>query len=82
VRGNGRIYLRKGSPFYCCAYYLRGKQYRESTEETDEDKARKFLRRSACESNRRENVYSAPQEIKPAQFAHNKQRASGFGCPN
>jgi integrase len=44
VRGDGRIYLRKGSPFYWCAYYLRGKQYRESTEETDEDKARKFLR--------------------------------------
>ena len=44
MRGDGRIYLRKGSPFYWCEYWLRGKQYRESTEQTDEDKARKFLR--------------------------------------
>ncbi len=44
MRGDGRIYLRKGSPFYWCEYWLRGKQYRESTDQTDEDKARKFLR--------------------------------------
>jgi len=44
MRGDGRIYQRPGSPFFWCAYYLDGKQYRESTEETDEQKARKFLR--------------------------------------
>jgi hypothetical protein len=25
-RGNGRIFKRKGSPFFWCAYYLRGKE--------------------------------------------------------
>jgi integrase len=44
MRGDGRIYLRKGSPFFWRAYYLHGKQYRQSTEETDEQKAMKFLR--------------------------------------
>ena len=32
-RGNGRIFQRKGSAFMWCAYYLRGKEYRESTGE-------------------------------------------------
>lgn len=44
MRGDGRIYRRSGSLFWWCAYYLRGRQYRESTEETDEQKALKFLR--------------------------------------
>lgn len=44
MRGDGRVYLRKGSPFYWCEYWLRGKQYRESTEQTNEDKAKKVLR--------------------------------------
>ena len=44
VRGDGRIYQRPGSPFWWCAYYLRGKQYRESTEQIDPDKALRFLR--------------------------------------
>lgn len=43
MRGNGRIFLR-GS-LYWCAYYLRGKEFRESTDETNEDKAGKFLQR-------------------------------------
>lgn len=44
-RGEGRIFSRKGSAFLWCAYYLRGKEYRESTETTDPDKAAKFLKR-------------------------------------
>ncbi len=44
MRGDGRIYQREGTPFLWCAYYLRGKQYRESTGHTDEEKAIKFLR--------------------------------------
>jgi integrase len=44
-RGEGRIFQRKGSTFLWCAYYLRGKEYRESTGETDPDKAEKFLKR-------------------------------------
>ncbi len=44
MRGDGRIYRRPGSSLWWCAYYLRGKQYRESTEQSDEKKAFKFLR--------------------------------------
>lgn len=45
MRGNGRIFQRKGSEFLWCAYYLRGKEYRESTRETDARKAKTFLKR-------------------------------------
>src|SRR5271169_5733614 len=41
----GRIFQRKGSTFLWCAYYLRGKEYRESTGETDQQRAEKFLKR-------------------------------------
>jgi hypothetical protein len=44
-RGKGRIFQRKGSTLWWCAYYLRGKEYRESTGKTDPDKAEKFLER-------------------------------------
>lgn len=44
-RGNGRIFTRKGSAFLWCAYYLRGKEYRESTGTADQDKAAKYLKR-------------------------------------
>lgn len=44
MRGDGRIYQRQGSPFWWCAYYLHGKQYRESTGETNEGRAQKVLR--------------------------------------
>src|ERR1039458_7414531 len=45
MRGTGRIFHRKGSTFLWCSYYLRGKEYRESTGETDHNKAEKFLKR-------------------------------------
>lgn len=45
MRGNGRIFQRKGSTFLWSAYYLRGKEYRESTGESDPGKAEKFLKR-------------------------------------
>lgn len=44
TRGTGRIFPRKGSAFLWCAYYLRGKEYRESTGQTDPTKAEKFLK--------------------------------------
>jgi hypothetical protein len=44
TRGDGRIFTRKGSSHLWCAYYLRGKEYRESTETADPDKAAKFLK--------------------------------------
>lgn len=42
MRGNGRIFLRGQT--YWVAYYLRGKEYRESTGEADEKKAGNFLK--------------------------------------
>jgi integrase len=45
MRGDGRIYKQKGSSLLWCAYYLHGKQYRESTRETNPDKAAKYLKR-------------------------------------
>ena len=49
TRGNGRIFQRKGSTMWWCAYYLRGKEYRESTGQTEEKKAQKFLDRKLKE---------------------------------
>jgi integrase len=45
ARGDGRIFRRKDTALWWCAYYLRGKEYRESTGETDEQRALKFLKR-------------------------------------
>ena len=45
TRGDGRIFTRTGSALLWCAYYLRGKEYRESTGTADPDKAAKFLKR-------------------------------------
>src|SRR5262252_10882934 len=45
MRGEGRVFERKGSSALWCAYYVRGKEIRESTRTTDADKAAKFLKR-------------------------------------
>ena len=45
ARGEGRIFSRKGSVYWWCAYFLRGKEYRESTGKTDTKEAEKFLKR-------------------------------------
>jgi len=45
ARGEGRIFQRKGSTLLWCAYYLRGREYRESTGESEPEKAEKFLKR-------------------------------------
>jgi integrase len=45
MRGDGRVFSRKGSRFLWCAYYVRGEEQRESTGTTDERKAWQFLRR-------------------------------------
>jgi integrase len=44
-RGNGRIFSRDNSANLWCAYYLRAKEYRESTGTTDRKKAERFLKR-------------------------------------
>ena len=45
TRGDGRIFARKGSAHLWCAYYLRGKEYRESTGTAEPEKAAKCLKR-------------------------------------
>lgn len=45
ARGDGRVFTRRGSAFLWCAYYLRGKEYRESTGTSDHQRAEKFLKR-------------------------------------
>lgn len=49
MRGNGRIFRRPNSSMWWAAYYLRGKEFRESTGTADEIKARKFLQRKLKE---------------------------------
>ncbi len=44
MRGDGRIFRRKRSPFWWCAYYLRGREIRESTLEVDPKRAEKYLK--------------------------------------
>ena len=51
-RGDGTIYKRKDSPYYWASFYVQGKRYSESTGETDEDKARAYLRERQHASNR------------------------------
>lgn len=45
TRGQGWLYARKDSPCLWCGYHLRGREIRESTGETSEQKARQYLRR-------------------------------------
>jgi hypothetical protein len=49
IWGDGRLFQRPRSPFWWCAYHLRGREYRESTAETDEKKAQKYLNRKLKE---------------------------------
>jgi integrase len=44
MRGDGRVFKRKGSEVFWIAYYHRGKEIRESSGTTDPEKARRFLR--------------------------------------
>src|SRR5207245_955402 len=49
MRGDGRIFRDPGSRFWFMAYYLNGKQVRQSTGEVDERRARRVLRRRISE---------------------------------
>jgi hypothetical protein len=65
VRGDGRLYKHPSSKFWWCAFYLRGKQIRQSTGETDEKQAKKFLKRKIREiENDKEGIkrFSYPQQ--------------------
>jgi integrase len=56
MRGDGRIFKCKGSRFFWMAYCVNGIEVRESTKETEEDKARRVLRRVIAEVLRGEAV--------------------------
>ena len=45
MRGEGRLYREPGSRYWWCAYYVHGKEVRQSTRETDERRAKRVLRR-------------------------------------
>ncbi len=45
MKGNGRIFLRNGSRYFQIAYYIDGKEYRESTKCIEEKEAEKHLRK-------------------------------------
>lgn len=45
MRGDGRIFRQKGSPYLWISYYCRGKEHRESAKSTDREIAVKLLRR-------------------------------------
>jgi integrase len=51
ARGDGRIYRMQNTPFYHCAFFLRGTEYRMSTKCTDPKEAQKFLRNIIKEKN-------------------------------
>ena len=44
MRGNGRIFKRANSPFLWVAYYLRGREFRESSHSADRKVAERLLR--------------------------------------
>jgi len=44
-RGNGRIFRQKGSGYWYISYYLRGREYRESSKSNDYNVADRLLRR-------------------------------------
>src|ERR1700722_9481384 len=52
MRGDGSIY-RRGATWWVC-YYVDGKQQRESTKTSDEETARKYLRRKLKEAHAHE----------------------------
>lgn len=64
-RGQGRVFLRKGSPFFWCGYFLRGREYRESTGETEPRKAERFLNRRMKEVGAEQigaRLFAGPQQ--------------------
>ena len=44
-RGDGRVFRQKGSGYWYISYYLRGREYRESSKSTDYNVADRLLRR-------------------------------------
>ncbi len=49
-KGNGRLFTRQDSPYLWAGYFLRGREYRESTKTSDRVEAEKFLKRRIKET--------------------------------
>lgn len=71
MRGDGRVYLPKGQKTWQCEYWVRGECINESTQETDEGKAKQFLKR-------RRNEKGA-DEIGARKFITPKQEKTTVG---
>src|SRR5262249_24083374 len=56
MRGDGRIFQKRGTRFWHMAYYVDGREVSESTKETDEERARRTLRKRLEEARRGEAV--------------------------
>ena len=56
MRGDGRIFQKKGSRFWHMAYYVDGREVSESTREVTEERARRVLRKRLEEARRGEAV--------------------------
>jgi integrase len=56
MRGDGRIFQKKGSRFWHMAYYVDGREVSESTKEIAEERARRVLRKRLEEARRGEVV--------------------------
>ena len=76
TRGDGRIFARKGSAHLWCAYYLRGKEYRESTGTAELEKAAKYLRLLDA----LEEDYKLRAKDSPQFRAHLKHIRAYFGA--
>jgi len=67
IRGTGRVFCRKGSPFFWIAYYHRGKEERASTgllaEDWNRPKAEKLLREKTRKVNTSEFTGPAEQRV-------------------
>lgn len=59
MRGDGRLVKYTGSRFWYAAYFVNGKEVRESTKETDEKRAQRVLRRKIAQVMQGEAI---PQE--------------------
>ncbi len=56
MRGEGRIFQKRGTRFWHMAYYVDGREVSESTKETDQERARRALRKRLEEARRGEAV--------------------------
>jgi integrase len=82
MRGNGRIFPRKGTASLWCAYYLRGREYRESTGATDPKQAEKFLKRRLKEVGADQigaKPFMGPQQALKADYGLRGKLTPQFG---